>query len=187
MSIRQKIKDIDNRGIVAIIGKRHTRELGLFLINLCVWAFVISPCFSSRVIVVEFARAEETSVAVVSPDSREAEASVIQGTGEVARSNAELASTPSTNRLEQMIRAEFGEQGDNAIAVARCESSLNPSRVGDKQMEKWSYGLFQINRTWHPYSEQELLDPAFNIKIAKKIYDGAGWKRWTCGRNLNLM
>jgi hypothetical protein len=73
-----------------------------------------------------------------------------------------------------------------ALKVANCESQLDPTKIGDKQMAKWSYGLFQINRTWHDYDEDTLLNPIENVKIARKIYDASGgnFDRWTCGRML---
>lgn len=210
MSIRQKIKDIDNRGIVAIIGKKHTIELGLILINLCLWSFILSPIFGKRVVVIDIVRAEETSVAVVSPDSGEAEASVIQGNGEVERINAELVPTPEASRLEQMIRQEFGSEADNAILVAKCESQFNPKTVGDKHLafdyngERLgeSIGLFQIRtggnengKVWSRPAKlgisveqfvKNMQDPIQNIRYAKQIYDRGNWSAWTCARNLNL-
>ena len=81
--------------------------------------------------------------------------------------------------IEDKIRKEFGEEGNIAVAIAKAESSLDPSRIGDKHMAKYSYGLFQINQTWHNYPQEKLLDPDFNIKKAKEIKDKYGWSQWT--------
>lgn len=96
-------------------------------------------------------------------------------------SGGTLASSP-----EALIRKTFGDQADNAIRVADCESQLDPTRIGDTHMAKYSYGLFQINRTWHDYSPETLLNAQRNVEIAKEIYDKGGWSRWTCGRNLGI-
>lgn len=88
----------------------------------------------------------------------------------------------STSPLVLKIRAAFPETPDVAVAVAQCESHMDASREGDMQMEKHSYGLFQINQTWHPYSKETLVNPDENIKIARKIFDSGGWNRWSCYR-----
>jgi hypothetical protein len=90
-----------------------------------------------------------------------------------------------SSRIIALIRSTFPENPDLAVEVARCESSLDPSRIGDTHMAKHSYGLFQINQTWHKYDKEILLNAEENIKIARTIYDSTGnWDRWTCGRRL---
>ena len=95
--------------------------------------------------------------------------------------------------IEMMIRKSFPSAPECAVAVAKCESGLEPSRIGDTHMEKYSYGLFQINQTWHPYSEETLLNPQENVRIAKEIFDsfekrtGNGWLAWSCYKNGNYI
>ena len=84
----------------------------------------------------------------------------------------------NTDLLKKIIEA-FPEDYKTAIAIAMAESRLVVSEIGDKQMAKWSYGLFQINRTWHDYTPAQLLDEDFNIKIAREIYEKNGWERWS--------
>lgn len=83
--------------------------------------------------------------------------------------------------LEDLIKKYFGDDSDTAIAIAKCESSLNPLTIGDKHLVKPSIGLFQINQRWHGYSVEELQNPEFNCKVAKEIFDRWGnWNAWTC-------
>lgn len=89
-------------------------------------------------------------------------------------------SSVSGSAIEDKIRKAFPGEEDLAVAVAMCESRLDPTRIGDTHMEKWSYGLFQVNQTWHPYSKETLLNADENIKIAKQIRDKGGWNRWSC-------
>jgi hypothetical protein len=92
-----------------------------------------------------------------------------------------LSSNPP---IEFLIEKYFGEEEKNlAVAIAWCESSLDPSRIGDTHLRRSSYGLFQINQIWHDYSEETLLDAEENIKIAKQIKDKYGWTQWTCYKN----
>ena len=94
----------------------------------------------------------------------------------------DLGSSPLS--VEDKIRKVFGEEGDIAVAVAKCESSLDHSRYGDLHMDYPSIGLFQINQTWHKYSDETLLDADENIRIAKEIRDRWGnWRAWTCWKN----
>jgi hypothetical protein len=95
----------------------------------------------------------------------------------------EEAQLPSPD-VEDKIRAVFGDEADNAIKVCRCESQFQADRIGDTHMSKYSYGLFQINRTWWDYSPETLLNPDENIRIAKMIFDEGGWGKWTCGKML---
>lgn len=84
-------------------------------------------------------------------------------------------------KIVDKIRAAFPEDPDTAVAVAMCESSLDPSRIGDKHLPKPSYGLFQVSRIYHNYSEEYLLNEDNNLEVARKIYDRAGgWRPWTC-------
>lgn len=86
--------------------------------------------------------------------------------------------TPSST--EALIKKYFGDEYELALAVAKCESQLDPSRIGDTHLSKPSIGLFQINQIWHPYTTEQLQDAEQNIKIAKEIRDKGGWDRWTC-------
>jgi hypothetical protein len=86
------------------------------------------------------------------------------------------------NDIEGLITRYFGSDSKTALAVAKCESQLNPTRIGDTHLSKPSVGLFQISQIYHNYTTEQLLDAEFNCKIAKEILDNGGWNRWTCYR-----
>ena len=84
-----------------------------------------------------------------------------------------------------MIYQYFPEDYEKALAIAKCESSLNPKAYNDKNSNgSWDAGLFQINSV-HGYTVNHLMDLENNVKIARKIYDRQGWKPWVCSRKLN--
>lgn len=87
---------------------------------------------------------------------------------------------PQVEVIEKIKKAFPGEE-ELAVAVAKCESSLDPSRIGDTHMKYPSIGLFQINQTWHKYDTKTLQNPDENIRIAKEIKDRWGnWNAWSC-------
>jgi len=78
------------------------------------------------------------------------------------------------NLIEEKIRAVFGKDGEMAVKVAFCESSLNPLVTHKTSSAK---GLFQIiNSTWKHFDcVGSPLNPNDNIRCAKKIFDKYGW------------
>lgn len=98
-----------------------------------------------------------------------------------------IAACTPEEMAKDAIRKHFPEaQQDKAIAVARCESGLNPavSSPGGGNV-----GLFQINRqTWQPtvermgYEWTQMTDPYVNAKVARMVFDEAGgtWGPWSC-------
>lgn len=85
---------------------------------------------------------------------------------------------------EQTIRALFPENGDDAVVVASCESTLDPGAVSPGGA---NLGLFQINRVHRADFEQvtgqpwsSVFDPFWNTVYARHLYDGQGWRPWTC-------
>ena len=98
-------------------------------------------------------------------------------------SSTSTHSTPvrASGVIEAKIREAFPEDPDNAVAIAKCESQLDPSRIGDTHMAYPSIGLFQINQTWHKYDTETLQNPDENIRIAKEIKERWGnWNAWSC-------
>ncbi len=119
----------------------------------------------------------------------------------------------SSTGIEDLIRATFGEQADNAIAIAKCESGLKPTQVGDTHIMGTldgeligdSVGLFQIrtgdagvydSKPWNRakangMSVQEfrvkLTNPEYNVKYAKEMFDRQGWGQWfNCMKKLGI-
>lgn len=182
MSVQEKIRL--KRAQIKYIRRYNIRQKALKVI-LCVLliAFAIDMITavlnSKRVISISAnpAMARSTSEDAV------AEASTLSG------DTAHEASEPmaqSPDDIEKLIAETFPDAPQVALAIAKCESGLVPTRIGDTHMDKHSYGLFQINQTWHPYSEETLLNPQENIRIAKEIYDsfeeitGDGFNAWSC-------
>lgn len=66
--------------------------------------------------------------------------------------------------------------------VVRCESSFNPSAVGDNGT---SFGLVQIHQPSHPnITKQQAFDPDFALEfLASELSKGNG-RIWTCYRLL---
>jgi hypothetical protein len=90
--------------------------------------------------------------------------------------------SPSKDGIKELISLYFGADAKIALAIAECESSLNPKAIGDTHLSKPSIGLFQVSQIYHGYTTEQLLDAEFNVKIAKQIYDKGGWDRWTTYR-----
>lgn len=67
------------------------------------------------------------------------------------------------------------------MAVARCESTMNPMAYSVGQ-----YGLFQVAYRYHAErvnAPEDLYDPAINVAVAFSIYSASGWGPWpVCGR-----
>ena len=96
----------------------------------------------------------------------------------------------SAAELDKMIRDAFPESPDKAVAVAKCESSLNPNAAGDSGD---SIGLMQIRWPSHyeklsavGISKSDLRDPATNLIAARMVFDESlsygrwGWAPWSC-------
>jgi len=72
-----------------------------------------------------------------------------------------------------------------------CESGGNPNAVGDKNLNPHSYGLFQIRGFKSRGTIEQLLQPAYNIDYAYKLYQSSGkrfgvhWVRCSQKNNIN--
>lgn len=86
-----------------------------------------------------------------------------------------VEATPKPLTVEEKIRKAWGHaEGDNAVKVAFCESSLNPYAEHEHSSAK---GLFQIIKgTWNGYKcTGSPLNADDNINCAYKIYQANGW------------
>lgn len=82
--------------------------------------------------------------------------------------------------VEDKIRATFPEDPDTAVAIAKCESTMNPKAFNGKNTNgSWDAGLFQINSV-HKYSKEHLFDVDNNLRAARKLYERQGWNPWVC-------
>jgi len=94
---------------------------------------------------------------------------------------------PGGSSVTAMIEQVFGGYASAALAVARCESGLNPSAynpisIGGSHAE----GVFQIlyPSTWDttPESASSPYNALANIEAAHAIFarDGYNWHEWSC-------
>lgn len=96
---------------------------------------------------------------------------------------------------EDFIHLAFAEQGannhqqDQAVRVAKCESSLNHAAVSPGG---GNWGLFQINKVHRGRVEamgftwDQMLLPYENAQVAAAIWAEQGWGPWTCARRLGI-
>lgn len=94
---------------------------------------------------------------------------------------------PGSAQVVAIIDSVFGSYSDAAIAVARCESSLNPSAVNPTPIAgSHATGLFQIlyPSTWDTTSQagNSPYDAQANALAAYEIFsrDGYSWREWQC-------
>jgi hypothetical protein len=103
----------------------------------------------------------------------------------VAPTTAPPTTAPTTapsGSVEATIRSWFPEVGDTAVAVARCESGLDPSA----QSPSGYRGLFQLSPS-HASSFAAVTGRDFedawdeagpNSQYARYLYDRQGWAPW---------
>jgi len=92
-----------------------------------------------------------------------------------------------TGSVVSIIQAVFGGYANAALAVARCESSLNPSAINPISIGgSHAEGLFQIlyPATWGTTAQagNSPYDAQANTQAAYEIFqrDGYSWREWTC-------
>ena len=79
-------------------------------------------------------------------------------------------------RIIKEIRDTFPEDPDTAVAIAKCESGLNPNAVGPTD----DHGIFQLHAPSHGLEDIDVYDPKENIAFARKLYDERKWLPWVC-------
>ena len=90
----------------------------------------------------------------------------------------------SKSNVVNLIREAFPEDADRAVAVANCESRLNPSAVNKSNANGTvDGGLWQINSV-HDKKLKELgldkFDPEDATKFARMLYEERGFQDWVC-------
>lgn len=101
--------------------------------------------------------------------------------------------TPTPDPIRDEIVEVFGEDAEDALKIAECESRFNPNAVNrnwsEEEGEYWSTdrGIFQINDVFHPAHIKFYFDYKTNIAMAYKIFKDAGnsFSPWTCKYILN--
>jgi hypothetical protein len=86
-----------------------------------------------------------------------------------------------------MIKEVFGPHADEALRIARCESSMNPSEVNSIG----ATGLFQIRAGMHSWRVKKvhgtsLTDPWTNVRVAYSLMKDEGWAPWVCAHRLGI-
>lgn len=90
--------------------------------------------------------------------------------------------------IEEKIRDTFPEDPETALAIAHCESALNPSAINNRNKNgSVDKGLYQINSVHDKRVrelELDLFDTDDNLKIARLLYEEHGWKPWVCSKKI---
>lgn len=89
----------------------------------------------------------------------------------------------AAGEVEALILRYFGPAHyDKALAVAKCESGLNP-----RAYYAGHAGIFQIAERWHRarvermgYAWSDMYEAEPNIHVAHSIFTEQGWRPWTC-------
>lgn len=111
------------------------------------------------------------------------------GFAETTRQQPTARVEPADLSPEEAIRAWFPEDGDKAVQVADCESSLNPHAVSPNGA---FHGLFQVSDQWHREAffnvtgqrwDEGIYTSYYNAQYARHLYEGQGWSPWPhCGQ-----
>ena len=104
-----------------------------------------------------------------------------------AEEKDEPPSTPvkieTKEQIENYIKEKFGASAETMLAIAKCESGLNPSA---KNSRSTASGVFQIIKgTWQGNTEaswDERFDAKTNIDTAFTIWSHRGTQPWKCGK-----
>ena len=153
-------------------------RLFCLIFAIAIYLFSFSPAHALKIIV---------SYSIKSPHAKAAALLTKNSFKEsIAQKNEKLIGgklkTNNINRslIEQKIADVFEEETAIAIAIAKCESGLNPNAIGDGHLTPSSYGLFQIRAFPERAPIEELLTIEGNIKEAHRLRHAQSWKIWSC-------
>lgn len=83
-----------------------------------------------------------------------------------------------------MIKETFPEDPHTAVAIANCESGLNPNAYNPNNPNgSTDGGLWQINSVHNETLVEKGLskwDPEDATEYARMLYDEHGWRPWVC-------
>lgn len=80
-------------------------------------------------------------------------------------------------KVRQRIRQVFAEEGDHAVAIADCQSFLDPLHILPNTNGTRNWGVFQISDTRLRElggTPREALEPEWNIQAAHRLWERAG-------------
>lgn len=173
--VKLRIQIVISNFIMRMWNKYLRRILiGLILISYGVTGTVIFILLSaSHKVIINTAEAEEVSGNARELNQKDNPVTPVAG---LEPSKVDGASVTS------LIR-KYDWDAEKALNIMKCESQGDPTKIGDRQLKRPSFGLFQVNTFYNPqYDETKLLDPAYNIQAAYEIYSKGGWGRWTCNK-----
>ncbi len=82
--------------------------------------------------------------------------------------------------LEDLI-CSYGWDCARALAVARCESRLDPAAVGGAG-ERGLFQIHPVHAAWLGPRWDALFDPVVNVAVAHEMWRTQGWRPWSCAR-----
>lgn len=83
-------------------------------------------------------------------------------------------------RIVDEIKKVFPETPNTAVAIAKCESGLNPEATNTSNKNGTiDRGIMQINSI-HDTNGYDLYDVQDNLEFARKLYEESGWQPWVC-------
>ena len=96
------------------------------------------------------------------------------------------AKNSETKSIEDTIRTiAKSEMVDTelAVAIAKCESGLNPTAINTNTDGSRDRGLFQINEKYHPeVTDQQAFDPIFSTQFFCKAFKAGHLSWWNASK-----
>jgi hypothetical protein len=87
----------------------------------------------------------------------------------------------SKEQVINLIVEVFGDNSENALKIAKCESEFMDNAISDTD----DWGVFQIHYFPHRGTHEQLLDAEYNIQLAYRMSGGGtNWNAWTCRKVL---
>lgn len=126
-----------------------------------------------------FSSREITITNAVAVQFVEASAPVVSEVSASAKVEQSGEQSPTASDIEKMIIAEFPQNWETMLAIAKSESGqdLNPTAYNKNRNGTEDIGVFQIN-SCHGYDRKMLENPKNNIEVAKKILKKQGLSAW---------
>jgi hypothetical protein len=92
----------------------------------------------------------------------------------------------SEERVEKRIREVFEEAPDRAVAIARCQSNLDPLYILSNNNGTRNWGVFQLYEARVEQmggTPRKALDPEWNIKAAHRLWKKhRDFRDWQCDK-----
>ena len=92
------------------------------------------------------------------------------------------AENPASEEQIRKIAIKNNFNADYLIALAFCESSLNPYAVGDNGKSR---GLFQIHKGYHPeITDEQAFSAEFSTQWVIDKINAGGINQWSCAEKI---